>query len=95
MSEIFYTSENAVHNMPWLQILFLYFGVHVASFTSTSFIWSRSTTTKRTDKYVGRITGKNSNISTKSQNTVKSCSPFLREGQGYLEAHNTGQAQIS
>lgn len=36
MSRLFYTFEYIVHNVPWLQILWLYFGVHVALFTSTS-----------------------------------------------------------
>lgn len=34
-SGIFYTSEYTVHNVPWLQIMWLYFGVHIALFTST------------------------------------------------------------
>lgn len=38
MSGIFYISEYTVHNVPWLQILWLYFWVHVALFTSAGFI---------------------------------------------------------
>lgn len=38
MSGLFYTFEYTVHNVPRLQILWLYFGARVASFTSTSCI---------------------------------------------------------
>lgn len=71
MPGIFYMSEYIVHNVPRLQILKLYFGVHVASFTSTSCIQNISTTPKRMGKYVGGMTEKESNIRMKSRKLLR------------------------